>query len=149
MNSDVVYFELNNWFTGRDYPNAEPFITWMNDNKFSNNSWLKENKLVCVKSYVDMSLNFCITASRDWVEKNCPKLISEDFETYVIITHHWKDGKEIDEKNNYTKYYKEFLRPDGEDAHFGYFLEYNEENFGLHINDGEDYDLWNYDEGDY
>ena len=46
INKDVVYFELNNWFSGRDYPNAEPFLTWICENKFSNDEWLKENKLV-------------------------------------------------------------------------------------------------------
>lgn len=149
INKDVVYFELNNWFSGRDYPNAEPFLTWMNENKFSDDTWLKENKLVCVKSYVDMSQNFCVTASLDWVEKNCPKLISGDYETYIIIRHSFKDGKEIDEKIEYTKPYKEFLRPDGKNPNFGTFLPYYEENFGLNINTGEDYDLWNHDEDDY
>ena len=84
--NDVVYFELNNWFAGRDYPNAEPFLTWMHTDIFSNDEWLKENKLVCVKSYIDMSMNFCITASLNWVEKNCPKLISGGVETYTIIS---------------------------------------------------------------
>ena len=30
---EVVYFELNNWFSGRDYPDAEPFLSWMECNK--------------------------------------------------------------------------------------------------------------------
>ena len=30
---DIVYFELNNWFAGRDYPDAEPFLSWMECNK--------------------------------------------------------------------------------------------------------------------
>ena len=25
----VIYFELNNWSRGRDYPDAEPFVSWM------------------------------------------------------------------------------------------------------------------------
>ena len=148
INKNVVYFELNNWFSGRDYPNAEPFLTWMHENKFSNDKWLKENKLVCVKSYVDMSMNFCITASLEWVEKNCPKLISGDYENYTIIRHSFKDGKGIDEEIEYAKPYAEFLRLYGEDAKFGYFLDYEEENFGLHIDKGEDYELWKHDEED-
>ena len=28
---EIVYFELNNWFSGRDYPNEEPFTTWCDD----------------------------------------------------------------------------------------------------------------------
>ena len=27
----VIYFELNNWMSGDDYPDAEPFISWMDD----------------------------------------------------------------------------------------------------------------------
>ena len=45
---DIVYFELNNWFSGRDFPSDEPFISWMsNDLKipFRNENWVKEIKL--------------------------------------------------------------------------------------------------------
>ena len=41
---DIVYFELNNWFSGRDYPNAEPFLSWMEDDlnqKFRDEEWIK------------------------------------------------------------------------------------------------------------
>ena len=24
---EIIYFELDNWFCGRDYPNAEPFTS--------------------------------------------------------------------------------------------------------------------------
>lgn len=37
--NDIVYFELNNWFRGRDYPNDEPFVSWMSNDlqlKFNN-----------------------------------------------------------------------------------------------------------------
>ena len=56
-----------------------------------------------------MSQHFCITATREWVEKNCPKLLTE-----------------------YTK----FLRYPDEDGdvqgRFGHwFLPYSEENFGI------------------
>ena len=26
---EIIYFELNNWFCGRDYPNSESFIGWV------------------------------------------------------------------------------------------------------------------------
>lgn len=26
---DIVYFEVNNWIQGRDYPDEEPFLSWM------------------------------------------------------------------------------------------------------------------------
>ena len=111
---DIVYFELNNWFSGRDYPNAEPFLSWMRDDlnqKFRDEEWIKENKLVVVESLVDMSMNFCITATKEWVEENCHELLST---------------------------YKNFVRKpeDDEDVPYGRFgspfLEYKEENIGYH-----------------
>ena len=114
---DIVYFELNNWFTGRDYPDAEPFLSWMRDDlnqKFRDEEWIKENKLVVVESLVDMSMNFCITATKEWVENNCIELLST---------------------------YKEFVRKpeDDEDVPYGRFgcpfLEYKEENIGYHYAD--------------
>ena len=114
---DIVYFELNNWFSGRDYPNAEPFLSWMRDGlnqKFHDEEWIKENKLVVVESLVDMSTNFCITATKEWVENNCHELL-------------------------YT--YEKFVRKpeDGEDVPYGRFgcpfLEYEEENIGYHYAD--------------
>lgn len=110
--NDIVYFELNNWFAGNDYPYDEPFLSWMRNDlkiKFRNKEWVKENKLCVVFDFVDMSQNFCITTTKEWVENNCPKLLTE-----------------------YTK----FLRlPDenGEvQGQFGHwFLEYKEDNFGI------------------
>lgn len=138
----VIYFELNNWFIGRDYPNEEPFVTWIREDKFSDDKWLKENKLVCVKSFVDMSLNFCISASGQWVEENCPKLLSKDSMSYHVWS---RQGGKTDIVVE-TKKYSDFLRPDGTNPNFGYFLPYYEENFGLTIDTGEDYDLWNHEE---
>jgi len=47
---EIVYFELNNWFCGRDYPEDEPFIRWLENDcnqQFMDKDWVKENKL-CV-----------------------------------------------------------------------------------------------------
>lgn len=80
MNNKIIYFELNNWFCGRDYPNAEPFISWMSDDdnlKFNNDAWCKENKLCVAKTFIDMSTNFCIAASKQWVEEKCPDLLTK------------------------------------------------------------------------
>lgn len=74
---DIVYFELNNWFAGRDYPDEEPFASWMGRNIFENEKWVKENRLCVVAGIVDMSQNFCVTAPREWVERLCPKLLTE------------------------------------------------------------------------
>ena len=113
-NTEVVYFELNNWFAGRDYPDEEPFISWMNvdvhTTKFEDNEeWVKENRLCVAWDFVDMSTNVCVTATRKWVEENCPNLL--------------------------TKYAK-FLRTPNKDGdvigQFGHpFLEYKEENIGV------------------
>lgn len=110
---EIIYFELNDWICGRDYPDAEPFVSWMNTQNyipiFRNEKWAKENKLVIVESLVDMSLNYCIAASKKWVEKNCPELLTK---------------------------YKEFLREEDEEelrGQFGCpFKEYKKENFGVH-----------------
>lgn len=111
--NDIIYFELNNWFSEEDYPGKEPFISWMADanlkNTFRNEEWIKSNRLCVVFDFVDMSVNFCITTTKDWVEKNCPSLL--------------------------TKHTK-FLRFPDEDGivkgRFGHqFLEYDESNFGV------------------
>ena len=114
---DIVYFELNNWFSGRDYPNAEPFLSWMKDDlnqKFRDEEWIKENKLVVVESLVDMSMNFCITATKEWVEENCYELLS----TYENFVRKPEDGEDVP--------YGRFGCP---------FLEYEEENTGYHYAD--------------
>lgn len=77
---DIVYFELNNWFAGQDYPANERFGRWMGDDlqlAFSNEDWVKENKLCVVRTRIDMSVNFCVTATKEWVENNCPELLTE------------------------------------------------------------------------
>lgn len=112
-NNEIVYFELNNWCPGEDYPAEEPFTTWIGDDLnifFDNEEWVKENRLCVVWSIVDMSVNFCITTTKKWVEENCPKLLCD---------------------------HKKFLRNSSEnDKHvygqFGnQFLEYKAENFGI------------------
>lgn len=71
---ELIRFELNNWFGGRDYPDEEPFITWMCDDL--NQYFMKENGLVVTVALVDMSFNYCIVAKKDWVERFCPKLLT-------------------------------------------------------------------------
>ena len=110
--NDIIYFELNNWIRGEHYPDDEPFISWMSDDAnivFNDIDWVMQNKLCVVRSIIDMSMNFCITTTKEWVERNCPKLLTE---------------------------YKKFLRDPEDDkityGQFGHvFLEYNENNFGI------------------
>lgn len=107
---EVVYFELNDWAAGTDHPDDEPFISWMEEPKFRDEDWVKENKLVVVESIVDMSLNYCITATKKWVKFNCPEL----------LTKHIK----------FIRYVQEDELPEGR---FGCpFLEYSEDNIGCH-----------------
>lgn len=76
---ELIRFELNNWFEGEDYPDEEPFITWMcNDlnQYFIKEDWTKKNELVVTAAFIDMSLNYCIVAKKDWVERFCPKLLT-------------------------------------------------------------------------
>lgn len=107
---EVVYFELNDWFRGRDYPDDEPFITWMKVLIFRDEDWVKENKLVVVESTFDMSLNYCISATKEWVQTNCPELLTK--------------------YTQFVRYGEEDDLPEGQ---FGCpFLEYNENNIGYH-----------------
>lgn len=136
MSEEIIYFELNNWFSGRDYPNAEPFKTWMGkDDKlyFACDRWVKENKLCVSVGDVDMSLNFCIAAPRSWVEANCPKLLTDE-ECGSTHTRNFYDKEHdelIEEKFYKSNTYSKFLRPD-QCSHFGIpFPEYSEENIGV------------------
>lgn len=128
--SEIIYFELNNWCPGRDYPGVEPYDSWVQARKekcyytnFRDKEWIEKNGIIVVESRVDMSQNFCVTAPKDWVMKNCPDLLT---------------------------IYSKFLRePDewGEaEGRFGCpFKEYAEENIGYWyadlIDDGE-YDYY-------
>ena len=87
MDKDIIYFELNNWMPYREYPPEAPYIEWccltknQNDDKYKqpklrDEEWLKENKLVVVEALLDMSMNFNITATKEWVENNCPSLLT-------------------------------------------------------------------------
>ena len=144
--TDVVYFELNNWFAGEDYPNAEPFISWVRDLCFSDNKWCKENKLVVSAGLIDMSANWCIVAPKEWVKQNCPDLLSDKEDTYKINKIKIVNGEEQKKTVECRAPFKKFLRfPDSEEdgdvyGRFGWrFLEYTPENFGVHRVIDEDY----------
>lgn len=112
IQTDVVHFELNNWMCGEDYPNDQPFISWLGNDfniNLRSSEWAKTNHLCVVASILDMSSNFCITASRKWVEEVCPKL----------LTHYPQFLRTPDE---YGELYGRYGCP---------FLEYTEANFGV------------------
>ena len=83
---DIVYFELNHWSPGDDYPDCEPYLTWMDEDvfQFRNKEWLEKNKIVVVETLVDMSCNYCITATKEWVEKNCNEILTTNTKFYDI-----------------------------------------------------------------
>lgn len=77
---DVIYFELNNWSAGEHYPWAEPFITWLGDDGnlyFSNEEWVSKQDITVTECFIDMSVNYCIGAPKEWVENNCPELLTK------------------------------------------------------------------------
>ena len=83
MRDEVIYFSVNNWFAGRDYPNTPTFREWMKDDlnlKLRDDDWAKENKLCIYYGVIDMSQNFTVSAPKEWVEKNCPEIIGSEFE---------------------------------------------------------------------
>lgn len=140
MNEEIIYFELDNWFCGRDYPNAQPFINWMGkdwDFCFGNDEWCKENKLCVEAGAIDMSTCFCISAPKSWVEENCPKLLTDE-ECGAECTIQQGDGRGnwVTEKRYEFCKYSKFICKNKEGRISGWpFREYKEENFGVHWND--------------
>ena len=128
----IIYFNVNNWFGGRDYPPDEQMEKWIADRQFANDEWCKKNKLCVLCGPIDMSMNYCITATEEWVKENYPILLTDETYTYHTIVYH--DG--INERREHTGKYSDFLRyPDefGEVyGRYGWkFREYSEENFGV------------------
>lgn len=145
-NKDVIFFSVNNWFEGRDYPPTKNFRKWLGNDLtqiFENDEWCKKNKLCVYYGLVDMSQNYTISASREWVEKNCPELLTDDEYTYIVRRSKIKKKlfggyKTIWEDIEYKKKYSDFVYvpKDGEETpdcdRIGNmpFREYCEENFG-------------------
>lgn len=111
---EIVYFELNNWMPEEDYPNVEPYKSWVSCEQFvfDNDNWIKENKLVVVRSVVDMGANWCVTAPKQWVLDNCPTLLTE----YKKFLRYPEEDEELPHGNDNTPFYK-----------------YTEENIGYHF----------------
>ena len=148
---DIIYFSVNNWFCGRDYPPTENFKKWLGDDinqTFSDDKWAKENKLCIYDGIIDMSRNYTIAAPRSWVEKNCPELLTDKEYTYIVREYDSKESvkqgktvwKDVEHKAKYS-YFVDHPDEDGEvTARFNWpYLEYKEENFGCHWYD-EPYD---------
>jgi len=147
--NDIIHLQLNNWFSGRDYPSEEPFIYWISNNKFCDDEWCKENQLCVNAAYLDASINWCIAAPRAWVEEHCPIILSEGNFTYFTQQSYWND--EIDKAEwktiQHVKWYSEFIVRGNEGRWGTHFPEYKEENYGVHW-EVEDEDGHYYVEGD-
>ena len=155
---EIIYFSVNNWFCGRDFPPTKNFKKWLGDDlnqTFRNDKWAKENKLCIYYGVIDMSQNYTIAAPRSWVEKNCPELLTDDEYTYIVRQSDPKEsvkqGKTVWVDIEHKGKYSDFVdRPDEDgyvEARFGWpYLEYCEDNFGAHwYSEYEDYE---YDEED-
>ena len=119
---DIVYFELNNWENGNTYPDCEPYLTWMDDRilQLSDKEWIEKNKLAVVETYVDMSCNYCVTAKREWVEKNCNEILTTNTQFLRF-------------PNENGMIYGQFGCP---------FMEYSEENIGYWYAGWDKFDNW-------
>lgn len=84
-------FEINNWTPILDYPYEEPFITWLDEETFdlylTNSKWVNKQGIGVVYSFIDMSINFCICAPKQWIEENCPKLL--DYPQFIRENSKW------------------------------------------------------------
>lgn len=143
---DVIYFSVNNWFCGENFPPTENFKKWLSNDlnqTFRNDTWCKENKLCVYYGCVDMSQNYTVSAPREWVELNCPELLTDEEYTYVTRVGRPKKklfgGYEyVWEEETHTKKYSDFVytpefegdTPDNDRIGDMPFRVYCEENFG-------------------
>ena len=151
---DIVCFEVDNWIAGKDYPAEEPFLAWMGNDlqlKFMDEKWCKENKL-CVKiTNIDMSVCFLVTCKREWIEKNCPCLFTDNNSKFIVTypypyVNEWRlnKGSELADrlKAKFENMKPEILKDykpselQGRISRLS-FLDYEEKNFGAVWFDGE------------
>lgn len=116
MNKEIVYFHMATKGAGENsYPPIEPFITIMNnENDISSvfdDEWAKENEVCITMECFNTFIKFYITATKDWVEKNYPTLLTEHKE-YLKYPD--------DENNTYTTKKNKYLK-------------YEPENFGVFV----------------
>ena len=113
---DIIYFSVNNWDCGINYPDTEIFRKWLGEDEdqyFMNDEWCKENKLCVYCGIIDMSFNYTVSAPKEWVEKNCPELLT-NYSDFIFLP---KEGE---------------IKPEYDSWHQP-FLDYCEENFGCNF----------------
>ncbi len=135
--NEIIYFEINSWFSGRDFPDDPIFKVWVRDDQFGDDDWCKKNKLCVMKGPIDMSISWCVAAPKEWVLENCPDLLSDKRMTFTLCTYGFGGEK----RETYTKGYADFLcHPNQEGkvySRIGHWLfpEYCPENYGVTWND--------------
>jgi len=137
--NNIIYIELNNWFSGRDYPINSNLTRFVELHKFSDNEWCKENKLCVLCGNIDMSVNWCISAPQDWVINNCPEILTDEKYKYKVLMY-YKEQEIVEEKE---KAYSDFVKHEDEygdvTGKFGWkFLKYTPNNFGVTYTDEEE-----------
>lgn len=132
-NMEVVYLHFNDWEHNIDYPPIYPIDRLVSGHVFWNEQFVEQNKLAVLVSHVDMSVNFCITAPKEWVMEYCPEVLTD-----YTYAYHYPSGLVE------TKHYSDFVchPEDGDDEvydEFGFrFLPYEEEYIGKVIWDEEE-----------
>ena len=136
--SNVVYFELNNNTVGDDYPPCEPFKSWIHCLNFNQNDWCIENHLCVVAGTIKSSINWCITAPYEWVMENCPDILSnKTFQYKAIMYYHDRQGNEVPAIIDKIGSFAAFVRTKNSAGtvlgkYNWEFLEYSENNYGVH-----------------
>ena len=146
---EIVYFELNNWFGGEDYPPCEPIASWVHEYRFNKDEWCKENKLCVLAGNIDMSQNWCIAAPIEWIEKNLPKILTDEEYTYYILSYFAGATKKVEHRKKYSDF-RRFPDEYGDvEGRFGWsFPEYAEENIGVRWRNEDGSPDEDVDEGD-
>ena len=85
--SELIKFWVNDWAPENDFPDEEPFSTWMQEEVFCDavldgtaDKYCKANKICAVYDLIDQSVEFSVVAPREWVETVCPCIIGTKFE---------------------------------------------------------------------
>ena len=118
---EVVHFEVTYDEPIGKFPRSEPFLTWMKSDPdsgmelgvfFIKEYWCILNHLCVVTQIVDdISINFCVTATKKWVKKKCPVILDSEF-----IVKPNKDGDYVGSLGNL-------------------FLDWNSDNWGIYYID--------------
>ena len=125
---EILYIEIDDWFPDNDYPRIDVIEKWLDaynlDTYLRNDEWAKSNKL-CIKwFFIDMSVNFMITAPLSFVKAVIPDILKEENSKFVAYP--TEDGKPPRSRyftNEWFFEYKEenfgsFGYPDGDDNYF-------------------------------